>query len=226
MHVEAENTKSQIPHQLPPPPPPLPQLQHTSQLSGSSNITGTSKTIKLRTKPSPYIQKLQRAPVADLLESGKAAVEIDLASPVGWYFLYGTLMDPSFLAEVLALSANSQQEMRPAKIVGYTVKLWGQYPALLDGEAGQEVYGMASRICEKKDAVRLAEYETSAYRLVPCLIELISDGDNGVGNDKDRPVRVKGTTLQGFVFKFHCIRGSELQEGNFDLKKWLYSVRR
>ena len=171
-------------------------------------------------------------------------------------------MDPSFLAEVLLLGkpSHGRPEMRPARIVGsYAVKMWGQYPALLDvgeeegggGGAGREVhvYGMACRVREKKDAVRLAEYETRAYRPAPCSIELTTDedgdddydsntgdddggddgddGDDGVDREKDSPVRGrKGTVLQGYAFKFRDGNESELREGSFDLKNWLRLVGR
>ena len=141
-------------------------------------------------------------------------------------------MDPSFLAEVLALPSHRRPKMRPAKMVGYAVKLWGQYPALLDGEAGQEVYGMAWRVREKKDAVRLAEYETRAYRPAPCLIELTTD-EGGDDDDDDYNnsgksgfVGGKGTVLQGHAFKFRDGNESELREGSFDLKNWLRLVGR
>lgn len=102
---------------------------------------------------------------------------------------------------------------------------------------------MAWRVREKKDAVRLVEYETRAYRPAPCLIEFTTEeeeegddddddggGSGGGGDDgvksKNRPVRGKGTVLQGYAFKFRDGNESELQEGNFDLKSWLRSIGR
>jgi Gamma-glutamyl cyclotransferase, AIG2-like len=58
-----------------------------------------------------------------------------------YYFFYGSLMDSATLMKVLKLL--HQPELVPARITGYSCKLWGQYPALVDGPAGNDVHGMA-----------------------------------------------------------------------------------
>jgi len=46
------------------------------------------------------------------------------------YFFYGSLTDERQLMEVLHL--DSPPILRPASVIGYSIKLWGQYPALID----------------------------------------------------------------------------------------------
>jgi len=45
-------------------------------------------------------------------------------------------MDPSLLRSILDL--RTLPKLRPARILGYTVKLWGPYPALFRAEVGGE----------------------------------------------------------------------------------------
>src|SRR5438034_340656 len=78
------------------------------------------------------------------------------------YFFYGSLMDPSTLAQVLGLQ--HRPELIPAKIVGYRYKLWGRYPALQDGPPDAEVRGMAYEVQSPADKKRLEWYETCHYK--------------------------------------------------------------
>lgn len=55
------------------------------------------------------------------------------------YFLYGTLMDPSTLASVL--KQPGRLELYPAYITGYPIKLWGEYPAIVDDISDQTIRG-------------------------------------------------------------------------------------
>lgn len=48
------------------------------------------------------------------------------------YFFYGSLMFPRMLQHVLDLP--ELPELKPAHIVGLHMKVWGPYPALVDGE--------------------------------------------------------------------------------------------
>lgn len=61
-----------------------------------------------------------------------------------FYFFYGTLMDPKTLAEALRLPM--RPKIFPAKIIGYSCKLWGPYPALVDMPAGAIVHGVAYEV--------------------------------------------------------------------------------
>lgn len=85
-----------------------------------------------------------------------------------FYFFYGSLMDSQMLEKVLQLG--SRPELRPAKIIGYTCMLCGPYPALLDGDQGEAVYGMAYEVQSLEEKQRLEAYETDHYRNVGCLI--------------------------------------------------------
>lgn len=86
-------------------------------------------------KPSSFIQKHLSAPPGWFYQSPDPEPPVDpFASPTGSYFFYGTLMDPALLAEILDLT--EKPVLRPAYIVGYSCKLWGQYAALIDGPVG------------------------------------------------------------------------------------------
>ena len=87
--------------------------------------------------------------VRQLLNSGGKAWEPDPvydydAFQKEFYFFNGTLMDPKTLAEVLRLPI--RPKCYPAKIVGYSCKLWGPYPALVDNPPRAIVHGMACKV--------------------------------------------------------------------------------
>jgi gamma-glutamylcyclotransferase (GGCT)/AIG2-like uncharacterized protein YtfP len=86
------------------------------------------------------------------------------------YFFYGSLMDEQKLTEVLRL--DSTPVLRPASIVGYSIKMWGPYPTLIDGPPGNVVNGMVYEVQKEGHEKRLAYYETKAYRCVSCSIKL------------------------------------------------------
>jgi hypothetical protein len=48
-------------------------------------------------------------------------------------------MDPALLSEILGLP--EKPRLRPAMLLSYSPKLWGQYPALVDGPPGAVVEG-------------------------------------------------------------------------------------
>jgi Gamma-glutamyl cyclotransferase, AIG2-like len=76
------------------------------------------------------------------VETEVRPADIDPLVPrTGLYFFYGTLSDPSLLAEILSL--DEAPALQPSKIVGYSLKLWSQYPALVDGHTGEEIQGIA-----------------------------------------------------------------------------------
>lgn len=166
--------------------------------------------MKMRSEISPFIQKLQHAPEGYSLEPKVRPEQLDpFASPTGHYFFYGTLSDPSFLSEVLGLSETPT--LRPAKLVGYSLKLWGQYPALADGPTGATVEGMVYEVGSEKQGKRLAKYETKAYGPAPCRI-CFTDGKN--------PGEVSGTTFK------YVGNPQEIHEGQFNLKVWLQRMGR
>ncbi|RMZ75956.1 hypothetical protein DV737_g5031, partial [Chaetothyriales sp. CBS 132003] len=169
--------------------------------------------LKLRSEVSPFIQKLQAAATGYGFQADDA--DLPIAGPraptLGWYFVYGSLMDPSLLSEILSL--DTKPTLCRAKVLGYALKLWGQYPALLDGQPGEEVYGMAFKVDEQRHADRLVEYETKAYRPGACLIRFITkDGSDG-------------EAVEGSVFKYDG-DPNELSDCQFDLDSWLKLIGR
>ena len=117
-----------------------------------------------------------------------------------FYFFYGTLMDPSTLTNVLG---HPRPETYPAFITGYSMKLWGQYPALVNEATDQRISGRAYHVTSKTEADRLAAYETSMYRTSGCTI-YFEDGSQAAGVT--------------FVWDSDP---SLLREGTFDLRDWL-----
>ena len=120
-----------------------------------------------------------------------------------YYFFYGSLMDERKLTQVLRLG--SPPVLRPASIVGYSIKMWGPYPALIDGPPGNVVNGMAYEVQNEDHEKRLACYETDAYRCAPCFIK---PGAGGEG--------VFGKT---FVWADDA-NDKDLSPGSFDLEAW------
>ena len=119
-----------------------------------------------------------------------------------FYFFYGSLMDPYQLARVLGLE--EPPVTRPATIVGYSCKMWGPYPALIDGPPGAIVKGVAFEVQSQQAAARLAEYETDAYEEHACIIQF--EG---------------GEKVFGMTFKWRDDPDDEdLREGNFNLREW------
>ena len=177
-----------------PPPPPAPQNPN-SKISPS--------VLNLRSKPPEAYTKAPKLPPPVNTQT----------APKGPYFLYGTLTDPSMLAEILSL--DHEPELRPAYIQGYECRLWGQYPALLDaggdGDAGMVVEGAVYDVGSVEDGGKLAAYETGYYRAERCLIRYV---------DGEEP----GTDI-GSTFKF-VGDSRELSEGRFDLKVWLKRMGR
>ncbi|KAJ0420571.1 hypothetical protein BJY00DRAFT_284098 [Aspergillus carlsbadensis] len=174
----------------PPPPPPPPPENPTSKIS-------------------PVVQNLKTTPPSQYLHQLSSLSAQDLApAPTGPYFFYGTLSDPTFLCDVLHLDDTLQ--LRPAKIVGYECRLWGQYPALVDADAeSKTVSGYVYRVETQQHARRLAEYETGNYRAEPCRI-LYTD---------------RGEQEDGYTFRFVGDR-DDLSEGTFDLGVWLQRMGR
>ena len=180
-----------------PTPPPLPDLPTVSQTLPFA--------LKLRgARPDHWLEDHVRKPRPDLY-----------SLPTGPYFLYGTLRNPSILSEVLHLT--EEPEMRPACIVGYARKMWGQYPALIDGEPEAIVHGSVYVVEKREHAEWLAEYETKNYAARPCSLHYTDDEDGA------RPTPENG--VGGYTFKY-AGRSHDLSEGEFDLDVWLKRMRR
>ncbi|EAW14348.1 gamma-glutamylcyclotransferase family protein [Aspergillus clavatus NRRL 1] len=146
----------------------------------------------LQSKISPFVLKMRSAP-----------------PQTGLYFFYGTLMDPKILADILDL--DHEPKLRPAKVVGYACKLWGQYPAMVDGPQDATVEGAVYNVQTVKDGEKLAAYETNHYQTKACLIEYM---------DSQEPVDDLGHT---FMFVGDS---RDLTEGTFNLQTWLERMGR
>ena len=60
------------------------------------------------------------------------------------------------------LDLETEPRLRPATITGYECKLWGQYPALLDGPK-KVIHGAVYHVEIEEYTERLASYETDNY---------------------------------------------------------------
>lgn len=165
-----------------PPPPPLPR---------DSKARSSRSTISVRTK------KLEPPTRVDFVPK-------DTETPFEPcpFFFYGSLMDPEVLQAVLELPETPIVES--GSVCGFSIKMWGIYPALIPHEGGV-VSGSTWRVNSESHFLRLKKYETSAYTWCTCDIELSS-----------REVLSKCRTF--------CWAGGsdskELEEGTFDLQRY------
>lgn len=89
-----------------------------------------------------------------------------------WYFFYGTLADPESLSTKLGI-AEDEIELHPAQVYGGALGRWaGRYLALVDGEAQQSVAGYGYLVRSEEDEAKLRAYETNAYEVVRCRMEM------------------------------------------------------
>ena len=112
-------------------------------------------------------------------------------------------MDEQQLKKVLRL--DSPPDLRPASIVGYSIKMWGPYPALVDGPPGNVVNGVVYEVTREDHERRLAYYETDAYRSALCYIQPADGGE-----------QIYGKT---FVWADDP-NDEDLAVGSFDLEGW------
>lgn len=120
------------------------------------------------------------------------------------FFFYGTLMDPEVLMVVAML--DDWPQLQDAWIDGFEMKTWnGRYPTLLPTNSNpSRIQGKAWRATTMDQCLRLQRYETSAYDVADCHINM--------GNKE--PVK-------GLSFKWaRDPTSSELVEGSFDLEHW------
>lgn len=152
--------------------------------------------------PSVYLESLASMPADYLTRPAEESILKQPYKPV-YYFFYGTLTQPKILSHILDLK--QPPVLRPAKLIGYALTKWGQYPALIDGEPGEEVTGHAYLVGSIDDELKLARYETNAYEPVTCLIEF---------TDVQGPVQEYGMTFR------YAGDDEALKAGKFDRKLW------
>lgn len=135
-----------------------------------------------------------------------------------WYFFYGELMDPSTLGSIINPSQSETPpqplpQLHPASVQGYKLKLWGDYPALIDNIGPDwhvPIHGAAYEVQSEDEENRLVEHATPMYY-----------GEGGCtltfGNGE--------TTYRARLFQWVADR-SLLQDGSFDLGDWVRSGKR
>jgi hypothetical protein len=104
--------------------------------------------VKLRSTPPDYLTNIE-----------DDICEFPPEYPV-YYFFYGTLTTPTTLQRIFDLP--KAPKMRKAKLIGYGLAKWDDYPALIDGETGQQSPGYAHFVQNEEEAQKLANYETKA----------------------------------------------------------------
>ncbi|KAI0470558.1 hypothetical protein GGR56DRAFT_133916 [Xylariaceae sp. FL0804] len=181
----------------PPPPPPLPP-PHMSSVQQTGG--------RLDKGPPVYLAQLEAAG-PDMWEKILARPPVKTEYRPMVYFFYGTLAQPSTLQRILSLG--EPPTIRPAKVVGYALTRWGDYPALVDGETGQEVTGVAYEVGSPEHELRLAQYETNAYEPVPCRVYF---------TDGEQPSAVSGLTFM------YAGDAAALRAGRFDRRLWEASM--
>ncbi|MCJ1248252.1 hypothetical protein MMC30_005469 [Trapelia coarctata] len=89
-----------------------------------------------------------------------------------WYFFYGALADPVFLAGLFSVP-EAGMTLLPATISGGVVKTWvGKYKALFNEPAEAVLQGSAFRVESREHEQELLFYETEKYEVVRCTITL------------------------------------------------------
>lgn len=124
-------------------------------------------------------------------------------------FFYGTLMDPATLGRVLKRPKSDISQDHKAVILGHGIKLWAEFPDLVDGPDDQIIHGVACKILSEEEEDRLAAYATDMYGAHGCMIDFENGSKPGCG--------------MTFVWEADELL---LQEGNFDLNDWLLRRKR
>lgn len=179
--------------QQPPLPPPLPQIR-------SPEISKFA--LKVRTSSPGWT-------IGNSSQNAFKSARSPANPPSGTYFFYGTLQDPSMLAEILDLEI--KPALKPAYVTGYDLKLWGQYPALVESTLGEIIEGSIFEVSSEAAALRLAEYETQNYWPSHCTIRTKCNGAE--------------ESVEGWTF-LYCGLDADLSEGSFDLATWLKRMGR
>ncbi|KAK0669081.1 hypothetical protein QBC41DRAFT_275457 [Cercophora samala] len=122
-----------------------------------------------------------------------------------YFFFYGTLTQPPTLKSVLNLPEETEPVLLPASITGYELTEWGSYKALINGHS--TIRGKAYLVESREHQDRLSYYETNAYEIRSCRMEV-----------EDEPERARGE-VRGKTFMY-AGDGEALKEGRFDRFLW------
>lgn len=124
-----------------------------------------------------------------------------------YYVFYEILTSPATLQRIVDLPEDPK--MGKAKLVGYALEQWGDYPALIDGEQDQEVPGYAYFVQSEEEAQKFAYYETNTYEEAHGLIYFVVNKE---------PAEAPGKT---FVYAGNA---NALLEQRFDCKLWMHHM--
>jgi hypothetical protein len=182
---------------VPPIPPPLPPA--------SSYHPSTSAQPPPPLPPSSRIAKSVAALEPRFAPSGLPAAK---PSPFnlqpGYFFFYGSLMDPEVLQAVLELP--DLPAVEGARIKGYQIRMWGIYPALVSStDSTKEIMGTFWKVINHLQVYRLCLYETDAYKTVP--VSLITDAGDVIEDART------------FVWAGEA-ESSDLENGTFDMERY------
>jgi hypothetical protein len=91
-----------------------------------------------------------------------------------WYFFYGTLAGVLKLCSLLSLPEGKIPILHEASVTGGNMATWGKgkYNALVDGPQTNCIKGLAYQVMSEEHEDSLRKYETSAYEVVRCMIEM------------------------------------------------------
>ena len=103
-----------------------------------------------------------------------------------WYFFYGTLASGPKLRSLLSLPEDETPILHKASVMGGKMETWGEgkYKALVDGPETSRIKGSAYQVVSEEHEDALRKYETEAYEVVRCVIEM------------------NGTPVEGCTFRF------------------------
>ncbi|OAX83527.1 hypothetical protein ACJ72_02102 [Emergomyces africanus] len=94
----------------------------------------------------------------------------------GWYFFYGVLTNENKLATILG--DEESLVLRPAKVLGYKLMLWGVHLVLTDGSSAAEVPGMAFRVESPLHARKLRGYMADVLKVESCRIHFDDENED------------------------------------------------
>jgi gamma-glutamylcyclotransferase (GGCT)/AIG2-like uncharacterized protein YtfP len=120
-----------------------------------------------------------------------------------YMFFYGSLMDADVLRAITGLP--EVPLVKKGTITGFSIKMWGNYPALVPCSRGK-VNGTVWEVTSEAHFRRLAAYETSAYTWCECNV-VLEDGES-LSND-----------CYTFCWAGN-INSRDLEEGEFDLERY------
>ncbi|KAI1313606.1 hypothetical protein F5Y03DRAFT_103059 [Xylaria venustula] len=140
-----------------------------------------------------------------------------------YFFFYGSLQLPSVLDSVCDITTSDTSKgkenernkennaivlRKGASIAGWKIKMWGPYPALVVADEKMDRVQGVAWLCEKTEHVaKLCTYESEAYRMAYCDVEVPAADGNGV-----EIIRNARTFVSN--------RPDELRDGEFSIEEY------